>query len=107
MLIEARRRAVKRGLEFDLEISDIIIPEICPVLGIPLFRGYAEGKRTPGPNSPSLDRFDSTKGYTKGNVKVISWQANRIKSDATARELELVLNYVRKSIPSLELIGIV
>lgn len=99
MVLEAKRRSKKRGWDFDLEESDVVIPEVCPVLGIPLFRGYAEGKRTPGPNSPSLDRVNPTLGYVKGNVRVISWKANRIKTDATAQELELVLAYVRRVSP--------
>lgn len=99
MVLEARRRSKKRGWDFDLEASDVVIPEVCPVLGIPLFRGYAEGKRTPGPNSPSLDRVNPILGYVKGNVRVISWKANRIKTDATAQELELVLAYVRRVSP--------
>lgn len=96
MFTDAKRRARKRGLEFDLELSDIVIPEVCPALGIPIFRGYvSETKKTPGPNSPSLDRIDSSKGYLKGNVRVISWKANRIKSDATAEDLEKILAYMK------------
>lgn len=30
-----------------------------------------------------------------GNVKVISWRANRLKADATADELAAVLHYMR------------
>jgi hypothetical protein len=95
MFTEAKRRSNKRGWYFDLEQSDIMIPEVCPVLGIPIFRGYAEGTKAPGPNSPSLDRIDSAKGYVKGNVEVISWRANRIKYDATIQELEAVVAYMK------------
>ena len=44
--------------------------------------------------SPSLDRIDNTKGYIKGNVKVISWRANAIKKDATLEELKALVNYL-------------
>src|SRR5208283_2776809 len=91
MLTEAKRRAKKYGLDFNLELEDIVIPEVCPALGIPLFSGgLSEGKRMQGPNSPSLDRVDSSKGYVKDNVRVISWRANKIKSNATADELEKI-----------------
>ena len=45
--------------------------------------------------SPSLDRIDSTKGYTKNNVQIISWKANRIKAYATVVELETVVKYMK------------
>lgn len=84
----ARHRARKRNLEFSLGLEDIVIPDICPVLQIPLKHNtdYA----------PSLDRFDSSLGYTKENVRVISFRANMIKSNATLDEMQKVLNYLKK-----------
>lgn len=90
-LHEARRRARDRGYEFTLTVQDIAVPTQCPVLGIPI--AVSDGR--PGPNSPSLDRVDSTKGYTPDNVRVISWRANKIKGDATPEELERVAAYAR------------
>lgn len=83
LLSAARRRAKKKGLDFNIEISDIIIPDVCPVLGVVIDRTAKKW----GDNSPSLDRRDSRKGYVKGNVRVISLRANRLKGDATSREL--------------------
>jgi hypothetical protein len=61
------------------------IPEFCPVFPwIRLeFRVGAERQD----NSPSLDRIDNTKGYVKGNVRIVSWRANRLKGNATDEEL--------------------
>jgi hypothetical protein len=84
LLDGARQRAKKFGRECNLELADIIIPEYCPFLGIPLVKG--EGKQHA--NSPTLDRIDSTKGYTKDNVWVISHKANSFKQDKTIEELE-------------------
>ena len=89
MLFQAKKRATDKGLEFDLELSDIVIPATCPVLGIKLER---LDKRHAG--SPSLDRIDNTKGYVKGNVRVISWRANAIKKDATVEEIRCILHYM-------------
>lgn len=85
MLARAKGRAKQRGIEFNIELSDIEIPEFCPILGLKLetFSGGCGGR----PNSPALDRVDNTKGYVKGNVSVISHQANQMKSSASAEEL--------------------
>jgi hypothetical protein len=83
-----KTRAKKKNLEFTIELSDIVIPETCPLLSIPLVKG--EGHYGPTPNSPSLDRIDSSKGYIKGNVWVISHKANNMKSDSTLGEFQLL-----------------
>lgn len=95
---EARKRAKVKNLDFSIELSDIIIPEVCPVLKtkLILLGENPDGKGGPTPNSPTLDRVDSSKGYAKGNVRVISWRANKLKSDATLEELELLVAYLRK-----------
>ena len=43
-----------------------------------------------GDDSPSLDRIVSSLGYVKGNIRVISYKANRVKSNATLEELRKV-----------------
>jgi hypothetical protein len=85
----ARRRAREKGLPFDIEVVDVLIPEVCPVLGIPL--AMAAGKVAP--NSPTLDRIVPERGYVKGNVLVISFRANTIKQDATPEELLRVARF--------------
>jgi hypothetical protein len=85
-----RYRANKRGLEFNIEPCDLIIPEICPVLGIKIERKINVGSGY-WDNSPSVDRIDPNKGYIKGNVRVISHRANLLKSNASIDELRLVL----------------
>jgi hypothetical protein len=88
----AKVRARKNGLPFNIEVSDLSVPEACPVLGIALVWGC--GKRQKDA-SPTVDRIVPSLGYVKGNVAVISWRANRIKSDATADELSAVLEYFK------------
>ena len=88
----AKQRAKKKGLPFDLELADISIPAFCPALGIPLFVGAGRG---PKPNAPSLDRIVPELGYVRGNVAVISYKANAIKSTATAEEIERVAQWLR------------
>lgn len=78
----AKHSAKRRGLEFNLTVEDIQIPELCPLLNIPLVQGGDASS-----NLVSIDRIDSSKGYIKGNVQVISCKANTMKSNATKEEL--------------------
>jgi hypothetical protein len=88
---KAKKRSEKSGIPFDIERSDIIIPDICPVLGIPLFIT----KGTIGDNSPTIDKIIPEKGYVKDNIAVISARANRIKCDASLEEFELIYNWLK------------
>lgn len=89
----AAKRAQKYGLEFDLHWKDLEIPEVCPILEIPL-----EFSRTgkPTDNSPSIDRKDPTKGYTKDNVWIVSFMANSIKRNANPETLRKFADWVYK-----------
>lgn len=84
ILNNVRSRAAKEGKEFNLTVEDIVIPKVCPYLQVPLTFILGEGKQE---TNISLDRIDSTKGYVKGNVQVISKKANTMKSNASKEEL--------------------
>lgn len=99
ILKRIKQRAKKKGLEFNLTKEDIIIPEICPVLGIRLQVGNKKGIE---PNAPSVDRIDNSKGYVKGNIKIISWRANSLKKDASIEEFEKILQYMKEYVPFAE-----
>lgn len=94
LLGQARYRAKRKGIEFNLDPSDIKIPKNCPVLKIPLTKGGSNGG--PRGGSPSLDRINNKKGYIKGNVQVISHRANTMKHCATNKELLLFASWVKK-----------
>jgi hypothetical protein len=87
---KAKKRAKEKGIVFDLGVLDIVIPKVCPILGIELHKGAGRIE----PSSPSLDRKNNQLGYTKENSWVVSHKANRLKSDATAAELRAVLQFV-------------
>lgn len=89
LLWSVRARAKRDGIAFDLEESDLSVPEKCPVLSIPLF--FSDDGRCD--NTPSVDRLDPYKGYVKGNVAVISWRANRMKSRFARSEFEALLRW--------------
>ena len=94
LLRSAKQRAKSRGLDFNIDASDIDLPDKCPLLGIPLFSSY-KGENKTYDNSYSIDRIDPRKGYIKGNVWVISYKANRIKNDATLDELETLVKNLK------------
>jgi hypothetical protein len=87
MLYNAKKRATEQGLPFDLDLTDIVIPETCPVLGIPLVRGRGHSNKD---DAPSLDKIVPGLGYVKGNVRVVSFRANSLKRDASFEEVELL-----------------
>lgn len=86
----AKRRAKLEGLPFTITIDDITIPEVCPVLGIPILTGLPANS----PNLPSLDKFIPELGYVPGNITVLSLRANSIKRDASIQEVEALLNWM-------------
>ena len=83
----AKIRARRKELPFTITIHDIIIPEFCPMLGIPIIRALEKLND----NSPTLDRREGHKGYVKGNIRVISYKANRAKSNLTLDEMRLMV----------------
>ena len=90
MWSNAKHRAKVEGVPFTIEPQDVVIPEFCPVLGIKLKIDNEVAEA----NSPSIDKLVPALGYTKGNVCVISYKANTIKSNATLEELQKVTQWV-------------
>lgn len=86
----AKKRADKLSIEFDIEIEDIYIPLRCPILDVELSQVRDGDTRF----SPSLDRKNTAKGYIKDNVFVISWQANRHKSNMSKEDIHRLTDYV-------------
>lgn len=103
LLSDAKRRAERKGMRFDLELLSLNKPTHCPIFGFELVY-QASGKRLP--NSASLDRFDSSKGYTPDNVWIISWRANQVKTDATLQEMQTVCDAMRKKAAGRTLDGV-
>jgi hypothetical protein len=46
-------------------------------------------------NSPSMDRVDPCKGYTKENTAILCWRCNKHKQDATSQELRTIADFMR------------
>ena len=97
MLFNARYRARHKGLPFAITTADIIIPERCPVLGIPIMPAFGGTKRGGKDGSPSLDRIIPELGYVPGNIMVISHRANSLKRDSVdPAEHRAVADYIER-----------
>lgn len=88
ILERAKRRSYVSGIELDITIDDIKIPDKCPVFGTEFVVNTQQ--------AASIDRIDSTKGYVRGNIAIISRRANTIKNDATVEELKQVIRYMEE-----------
>jgi hypothetical protein len=91
----ARQRAQKKSLPFAMTVADLLpLPVTCPVLGITIDYGSSIGGRASRGMSrdrrASIDRVVPSLGYVPGNVRVISYRANRLKGDGTPEELYAV-----------------
>lgn len=97
MFFRARSRAKLRGHAFEIDYTDIKIPDYCPILGMKLecYSGNSGGKD----NSPALDRINNDKGYIKGNIMVISHLANVMKSSATPEILKKFAKWIINEFP--------
>ncbi len=83
-LRQRKNSAIKQGIPFSITLDQIEQPEYCPVLGIKL--NYAWGGKEGhlrDPAKATIDKLVPELGYVPGNVFVISWRANKLKSDMT------------------------
>lgn len=95
-LLSSKKSKCKRdGVEFNIRIDDLYLPTHCPLLGLSLDYKTCSDYN---PNRASIDRIDSSKGYTQGNVWVICLRANMIKNDASIEELQMICDGLQKKI---------
>jgi len=87
----AKRRSKSRGIEFNIELSDLTVPDYCPLLEVKI-----DNFNPDNGYHASIDRINPTKGYIKGNVMVVSFRANRLKNNSSSSELLLLANNLYK-----------
>jgi hypothetical protein len=94
----AKNRAKKKNIEFSIKVTDIHIPERCPVLGIVLDKrwGNVIQNNSERFNKPSLDRINPTIGYTPSNIMVMSYRANIIKGDGFPDEHRKIAEFLKE-----------
>lgn len=102
LLASLKSRCQHHGYESDLTLEDIPqIPPYCPVLGIEIKkRRLGTFGKNRDDNSVSLDRVNPNLPYLKkyrNNLRIISWRANRLKSNGTVDEFEKITRYMRNT----------
>jgi hypothetical protein len=61
-------------------IEQMLAPMVCSVTGLPLTWEH-DGSTRANPWAPSIDRIDCSLGYVPGNVRVVCWAFNMMRSD--------------------------
>lgn len=81
----AKTRSKKRGYEFNLDEAwvESTWTGRCALTGVE----FSSPKKKTDNYSPSLDRIDPSKGYTKDNCRFIIWALNRFKCTSQDEEM--------------------
>lgn len=90
---KAKKRAERKDLEYNIT-KEYVLEKMeaghCEVTGLPFVLGFKRG-----PYSPSLDRIDSTIGYTEDNTRLVIWAINVGCSDWGLEEAKLIWGLVK------------
>lgn len=84
----AKKRAREANIDCTISLKDVqdIMVDTCPILGILLTSTYGSGQTIRANSNYSLDRIDSSKGYHKDNIQILSYLANIMKNNASVQE---------------------
>lgn len=84
-LTNASNRSAKKGFSFDLtrEWCEQTWTGLCAVSGLP----FVFGSQTHFPFAPSIDRIDSSKGYTQDNCRFVLFAVNSLKGTGTDEQM--------------------
>ena len=100
MLMQARRRATLRELEIDIDLPYVRYlydkqEGRCLLTGLP-FQVAQQSEYRANPFVPSIDRIDSTKGYTKQNTRLVLYAINSAMNEWGEEVFALIArNYVK------------
>lgn len=91
---DAKKRAFKKNLDFNIDVEYLIkklieTNYICPYLGVKFEKRNSDYVL-------SIDRIDPTKGYVKGNIEITSRLANTMKNKATNSQLMIFAENILK-----------
>lgn len=98
---DLKRRAKKANLPHELTLSEfkkwrISIGDRCQITGVPVTWEPHQW------NTGSVDRIDSSKGYTLDNVQLVIWPVNMMKNDLSHDDAIKVVNYILAGIDRID-----
>lgn len=93
---KCRANSIRRPYKFLLNPEDIVIPKVCPILGIPIITHLEFKGKGINWNAPSIDRLENDKDYTKDNIVVCSWKANNLKRELTFEQIKAWYLFLKK-----------
>lgn len=84
-------RSKDKQIDFDLDMNEIhqtLVTGVCAKTGHK-FEIQAKGRnyKDRSPYTPSIDKIDPSKGYTKDNIQIVCWWYNLAKSTFTDDEV--------------------
>jgi len=95
-----RDRARIKNIEYDKNFftTNYLIKRLsknpnCQCCGKKLDLDYKNDRKF-NESSPSMDRVNPKKGYTKENTAILCWRCNRIKQDAKPFELRKIADFI-------------
>ncbi|NDC09945.1 MAG: hypothetical protein EBZ75_11515 [Oxalobacteraceae bacterium] len=106
LVTKAKSRAKTKGIAFALDetwIAGALKRPYCAVSNLE-FDLTHDRRWHIHPLSPSLDRIDSTKGYTPDNVRVVCSWVNTAKSDLSEAHFRKMIGYTAESIYGVTLV---
>lgn len=68
---------------------------LCAITKVPMTNSSGKGKLQ---TNISIDRIDSSLGYTEGNIQLVCTMVNKMKSDSTKEEFEFWIRALYKSL---------
>jgi hypothetical protein len=100
-----RRNSKKLNREFSITIQDVLEMWIkqggkCYYSGMPMEHHASGSVHTRNPSCLTIDRIDSSLGYTIDNVVLCCWIVNRMKNDLTVRQFIELCTLVSQKVVS-------
>lgn len=93
--LSRKQNAKNNNIPFTILFNEIETPEFCPIFGLKLNYGWS-GENQRDNAKATIDKVIPELGYVNGNVFVISWRANKLKSNMSLDELKSIIKYIEE-----------